>query len=436
MGGRAFDVVVFGATGFTGKLVAEYLAARFGVDGSQGIKWTIAGRSAAKLAEVRASLTTDKLGEEQIKPIVADVGDAATMRAMCQQTRVVVTTVGPFAIYGEALVSACVAEGTDYADITGEALFVRKMIDRYDTEARAKGVRIVSMSGYDSVPSDIGSFLAVSEFHKNFPNEQVTTVKAIAGKSKGGVSGGTCASIFNIIENSSWAELKMMGNPYILCPAEIMEGERGPDKGQQSLPRWEPQLLTAKPQWSSFFVMSSVNAAVVRRSQYLQRHQEAELRKSPPYGYDEAMGCGAGAGGLFVACVLAALPVLGGLAMLIPPLRWCLKWLAPNPGEGPTASQRENGCFNHHIVARGGKNHDKALGVKMSCDFADPGYKGTALLLATAGVCLALDQQQTTEEGGELAKGGVLTPSTAMGMSYVKRLKAEGIKLMVMVEVP
>eukprot|EP01047_Picozoa_sp_COSAG01_P001344 COSAG01_NODE_30_length_36127_cov_41.433234_18_plen_164_part_00 len=157
---RPFDLVVFGASGFTGTLVAEYLAARSsraGSSSSSSFSWTIAGRSLPKLQALRARLLEGVDDGGKLTPIVADVGDASSLRAMCRQARVVVSTVGPFAIHGAALVEACVAEGTDYADITGETLFVRQMIDRHDAEARRKGVRIVSMAGYDSVPSDIVS---------------------------------------------------------------------------------------------------------------------------------------------------------------------------------------------------------------------------------------------------------------------------------------
>ncbi len=392
---REFDVIVWGATGFTGALVAEYLLERYGSDGT--LRWAIAGRSQDKLDALR-----DSLGAAGLPSVVADSFDAAKLAALVARTRVVISTVGPYAKYGSPLVAACVEHGTHYCDLAGEPQWIRQMIDRHQAAAAAKGARIVHCCGFDSVPMDIGvHFLQgqAMQRHGSHCRSIATLVKAM----RGGPSGGTIASMTNLIREAraDRAVAKVLADPYGLNP----EGERdGPDERDQRDVRYD-ELAGA---WTAPFVMAGINTKVVRRSNALMGY---------PYGrdfrYREATLMGRGAGGWLRAGALTV--GLGGFvtAAGFDFTRGLLeRYVLPEPGEGPDREARENGFFDLRLF--GELADGTVLRARVTGD-RDPGYGSTSKMLAESAVCLAADALDSA--------GGVLTPASAMGDALLARLQ-------------
>ena len=258
MSERELDVIVYGATGFTGQLVAEYLLREYGVD--RDLRWAIAGRSNDKLEQVRTAL-----GEAAaaLPIIVADSNDEEALASMVSRTRVVLTTVGPYALYGSKLVNACVKEGTDYCDLAGEVQWIRKMIDTHQDGARESGARIVHCCGFDSIPMDMGVWFLQYEAKRRF-GAYCERIALFVKATKGGPSGGTLASIANLIEEAREDReiAKILTHPYSLNP----EGEReGPDDYDQNKVLFDEDAGC----WTAPFVMAGVNTKVVRRSNAL-----------------------------------------------------------------------------------------------------------------------------------------------------------------------
>jgi short subunit dehydrogenase-like uncharacterized protein len=394
---REFDVVVYGATGFTGTLVAQYLLRQYGVDGD--LKWCIAGRSASKLESVRESL-----GEAaaDLDIIVADSRDQGALTPLASRTRVVLTTVGPYALYGSDLVAACVKSGTDYCDLAGEVQWIRKMVDKHHEQAQQTGARIVHCCGFDSIPMDMGVFFlqqAAKRQHGSYCRSISLFVKA----TKGTASGGTIASMMNIIEETKKDRsiARMMANPYALNP----EGEReGPDERDQH------KVVRDKGTacWTAPFVMAGINTRVVRRSHALAGY---------PYGrdfrYREAVLTGKGIGGWFKGTMMTL--SLGALVVGIsfaPTRKLLQKFILPKPGEGPSPELQKSGFFN--LMQIGELADGRVMRTRITGD-QDPGYGSTSKMLAESAVCLALDELDTG--------GGVLTPAFAMGDRLLERLR-------------
>ena len=397
MSNRDFDIVVWGATGFTGALVAEYLLAQYGIGGN--LRWAIAGRSEEKLEKLRHALGSEATA---LPTIVADSFDEQKLSDMAAKTRVVITTVGPYAKYGSQLVASCVEQGTHYCDLAGEAQWIRRMIDTHHEAARASGSRIVHCCGFDSVPMDIGVHFLQREakrLHGDYCASIAMNVKAMRGT----FSGGTMASMMNLVREARADRdvARVLVHPYALNP----DGERkGPDSVDQRGVRFDETAQT----WTAPFIMAGINTKVVRRSHALQGF---------PYGkdfrYREAMMMGEGAPGWLRAAGVAG--GLGGfmLTASIGPMRRLLeKYVLPKPGEGPSKDQRETGFFD---LRQFGKLADgTVIRTKITGD-RDPGYGSTSKMLAESGVCLAQD---------ELASGGgVLTPAAAMGDALLSRLQ-------------
>lgn len=394
---RHFDIVVYGATGFTGTLVAEYLTRRYGV--GDDLKWAIAGRSASKLQALK-----EKLGNQAqtLETIVADSGDADALAAMAARTRVVLTTVGPYALYGSNLVAACVEEGTDYCDLAGEVQWIRKMVDQHHERAQETGARIVNCCGFDSIPMDIGVFFLQQETmqrHGTYCKSIALYVKA----TKGSASGGTLASMMNLVQEARKDSdiARVLADPYALNPA----GERmGPDARDQEKVIYDP----APGAWTAPFIMAIVNTRVVRRSHALAGY---------PYGrdftYREAVLTGKGTSGWLKgsAMTVGIGALVAGISMS--PTRELLqKFVLPKPGEGPDREVRENGFFN--LMQIGELPDGTTMRSRITGD-RDPGYGSTSKMLAEAAVCLAKDQLEST--------GGVLTPAAAMGAPLLARLR-------------
>jgi short subunit dehydrogenase-like uncharacterized protein len=394
---RDLDVVVFGATGFAGKLTAEYLAQH----APDGIRVGLGGRSEQKLARVRTELG-DRASDWPL--VVADSSDPESMRALAERCRVVVTTVGPYLKYGMPLVEACAAAGTDYADLTGEPLFIRDSIDRCHAQAEASGARIVHCCGFDSIPSDLGVFL----LHQAANAELEDTTFVVRGV-KGGASGGTIDSMKTIIDEvkADPARRKLLLDPYSLSPDRDAE----PDLGRQ-LDTGPPVHDDELGEWLGPFVMASINTRVVRRSNALQ-----DWAYGRRFRYREAMAMGSGLAGRAKATALVGGvgALMGGLSL--PPTRAVLDRVLPKPGEGPGAEARAKGFFKIDIHTR------TVTGERYVCRVAaqgDPGYAATAVMLGESALCLA-------EDTGKLPdRAGVLTPATALDGALVDRLRAAG----------
>lgn len=383
-----YDLVVYGATGFTGKLVAEYLAERGGPE-----TVALAGRSQSRLEAVRAELGVDW------PVITADAADPRALGKLAGSTRAVVTTVGPYWKYGLPLVEACAKAGTHYADLAGEVLFMRESIDRFDEAARESGARIVHASGFDSIPSDLGVLL----LHEAADGELGETVMAVRHAS-GGFSGGTVASGMGQAEAAAAdGELRrIMADPYALTP-----GESGPDRGDQLWVRYEPILDS----WTGPFLMAGINTRVVRRSNLLQGFAYGR-----DFAYKEVVATGPGWGGRARAVALAAASTGGMAALSIGPTRAVAARLLPKPGEGPSPEARARGGFRvefRSTLADGRVFAAEVIG------HGDPGYAGTARMLGESGLCLAATE----------GPGGVLTPASAMGDALVERLREAGMTL-------
>lgn len=400
---RTYDIVVWGATGFTGRLVAEYLARNYS-DGS--VRWAIAGRNQAKLDSIIEIIEPYFTNAHKPGVLLGDSMDRASMDELAKSTSVVLTTVGPYAKFGENLVAACVDNGTDYCDLTGEVQFIRRMIDAHHDKARATGTRIVHCCGFDSIPSDIGTWY-LQELARQESGAPCDEVKLHVVGASGGFSGGTVASLLNVLDEARDKSVRrILGHPYSLNP----EGERsGPDGGDQNTARRDETTGA----WTAPFVMAAINTRVVRRSNALR-----DFVYGREFRYSEVTRTGKGAKGFIAAATTAA--GLGGFvaAATIPPLRRLMEQtVLPAPGEGPTRKQIQRGWFKIELVGTWDSSDRDPLRVSVHGK-RDPGYGATACMLAESALCLALD-------GGELeSEGGVLTPAVAMGGHLMERLNA------------
>jgi short subunit dehydrogenase-like uncharacterized protein len=387
MSDREFDLVLFGVTGFTGKLVGEYLAKQ------RPRKWAIAGRSRAKL---------EALGFD-VPLVVVDAMDPEQCSAIARRARVVCTTVGPYQRYGSALVAACAEAGTHYCDLTGEVNWMRAMIDAHHERARKTGARIVHACGFDSIPSDLGTWATQQEFIRRFgrPARKVT---AFYGEQSGGMSGGTVASGFAIAEAMKDPEVRrVLRNPHGLDPDP---GAPTP-KDDARVVGWEPRL---KMFFAPFF-MAETNTRVVRRG-----HVLAGKPWGPDFTYREVMSTpGSVRGAIMAAGVTGGLLALSAV-MKRPALRELVRKRAPQPGEGPSAAERERGHWKVRFLAEDG---DDWLVYVAADPHGDPGYASTAKMLGESALCLAYDTLESA--------GGCLTPSVAMGGALLSRLRNTGL---------
>lgn len=394
---REYDVVVFGASGFTGRLVAEYLLDQYGVGGTLG--WAMAGRNLAKLEAVRRELGK---AAEEIPLLVADSDDAESLTKLAASTRVVASTVGPYALYGSKLVAACVEMGTDYCDLTGEVHWMRRMIDAHDAGAKKTGARIVHTCGFDCIPSDLGVHWLQREM---LAREGVycSEIKYRTESFKGAFSGGTVASMLNMLAEAEQDRTieTILKDPYALNPPGAPRGLDGPEK---TYPEYDPDFKN----WVAPFVMAEVNTKVVRRSHALLgtpygasfRYSEGTLLPYGQLGFPLAVGLAAGSTS-FQAMLRNRL------------LRGWLSQLLPEPGEGPSRQARESGHFQIQLFGRHPDRSSASLRLRIRAE-RDPGYGATARMLGESAVCLAKD--------GLSSSGGVLTPAAAMGDALIVRL--------------
>ncbi len=370
------DIVVYGASGFTGKLVAEYLASRYG----GGVNWALAGRSVDKLAAVR-----DAIGAPADTPLIAaDAGDPASLAAMVDRTKAVVTTVGPYQLYGAALVAACAQAGTDYLDLCGEPAWMRQMIDAHHAAAQASGARIVFSCGFDSIPFELGVFF-LEETAKAQRGKPVSRVKGRVRKMRGTHSGGTAASMKATIAAAARdpGVLALLKNPFALTP-----GFEGPSQPLGLMSHYDADVGG----WVAPFVMAAINTRNVHRSNALMGH---------PWGtdfvYDEMMIAGTEAVASAIAGAIQAMAGPGG----------------PKPGEGPSKAEREAGFYDILFIGLAADGNQVRIAVTGDMD---PGYGSTSKMIAESALCLVQDSAGTP--------GGIWTPGAAMGHRLVDRLVA------------
>ncbi|HET9695123.1 MAG TPA: saccharopine dehydrogenase NADP-binding domain-containing protein, partial [Steroidobacteraceae bacterium] len=328
---KTHDVVVFGATSFVGQILARYLFETFGLDGD--LRWAMAGRSRSKLETVRKALGR---GAGRLDILTADAASLDDMRRLCQSTRVVVSTVGPYALYGEPLVQACAETGTDYCDLTGEVQWLRRMIVRHEATARGSGARIVHCCGFDSIPSDLGVHFLQREARRRF-GQPCTEVKMRVRAMRGGFSGGTVASLLNVLAEvaADPALRKELADPYSLWT--------GP--GKPTVRQHDVRFAEYDPDfgaWVAPFVMSAINTRVVHRSNMLARPAYG-----PEFRYDEAVLAGRGLRGRINATAIATALGASMVAGAIGPVRQALeRFVLPGPGEGPSPEAQRRGCFD------------------------------------------------------------------------------------------
>ncbi|MEL0137545.1 MAG: saccharopine dehydrogenase NADP-binding domain-containing protein [Halieaceae bacterium] len=376
---HAFDIVVFGASGYTGRLVAEYLSQEYGDD---ELSWAMAGRSLEKLAAVRQEMGIS----DTVALLEVDIGDPSSVRNMVQACKVLITTVGPYQLYGDEIVKQCAEHGTDYVDLTGEPGWMHGTIAKYGAAAKASGARIVHSCGFDSIPFDLGVFnLQQHAIAKT--GQPVATVKGRVRAMNGGFSGGTIASM-----RATMAAVA--SNPEIIGiltnPFALTEGFTGPEQPAGAAPQYDEELGS----WSAPFIMAPINTKNIHRSNFLLGHRYGE-----DFRYDEMLLTGDGDQGKATAEFVAKDDSVAKSKL--------------QPGEGPTEEERESGNYD---VIFAGMSRDGELMISSVQGDRDPGYGSTSKMLAEAAMCLL--------KNPELASGGLWTPAAALGEALVERLEA------------
>ncbi|KAG2445220.1 hypothetical protein HYH02_008688 [Chlamydomonas schloesseri] len=409
---RPYQVVVWGASGFTGRLVAEHLARDY-----QGkVRWAMAGRDAKKLEQVRSELAARVNNPEvaAVPILTADANDAPAVGRVLAQTQVVLSTVGPFARYGDNVVDQAVAQGTHYADITGEIPWVKRSVQKHHEAAKQKGVKVLHCCGYDSIPSDLGTFMMI-EHCRDKLGCGVSHAYSLVGPGRAGVSGGTLESGMNIISTEASAELMALNtNQYYL--AELYGLPKGTDKPDGIMPRYLPAART----WAGPFVMESCNAKIVQASHALLRGTATPLEYGTDFKFTEMIA----ASGPVAASLISAGTVVLGAVLGLAPLRAVARRFLPAPGQGPSEDVQRNGFWTHDLVAVTDEPTPRVVRGKCG-DRRDPGYWSTSRMLLETGLALALDEAALAADA-RLARGGVLTAAAACGHVLLERLRAAG----------
>lgn len=392
---KQYDIVLYGASSFVGKITAQHLQSR-----AQGnFSWALAGRSISKLEQVIEDLS----GNDKPDIIVADSNNPQSLDLMCEQARVVISTVGPYALYGEPLIQACIAQQTDYLDLTGEPQWIKRMLDKYQEAAIDANVRLVNCSGFDSIPSDLGVYFLQQAAEKSF-GENCQRISMRVHRLKGGASGGTISSMLNLVDEvkKDPSLRRVLGNPYALCPHD-----HGLKAYQPNLKRAKYDDVTFK--WMAPFIMAAINTRIVHRTNAL-----LDAKYGRNFVYDEAMLTGSGISGawrgLSMAFGLGAFMV----GATISPIRhWLENKILPKPGEGPSEFEQKNGMFD--IRFYGVTSNEKRIVARVTGD-RDPGYGSTAKMLGEAAINLALNEEIKTKANG------FLTPASAFGSHLFRPL--------------
>ncbi len=377
MSDREFDIIIYGASGFTGRLVAEYLQAEYG---NTDLKWAMAGRNAAKLAAVRDEMGVSK----DVEIVSADSSLPESLAVMASRTKAVITTVGPYQLYGEPLLKACVEAGTDYVDLCGEPAWMKDMIDRYDNAAKTSGARIVLSCGFDSIPFDLGVYHLQKHAIENHGGASSRVRCRVRGM-KGTFSGGTAASFMETMKRAQ-KEPEILGwlkDPFSLSP----------EKGADQPPIHKPMEETDLGSWATPFIMASINTKNVHRSNALLGYKYGR-----DFQYGEMVLTGPGEKGEQLAKGMAKSNAFGDNP--------------PKPGEGPSKDERENGSYDIMFVADAPDGTRIITSVKGD---KDPGYGSTSKMIAESALALVKDVQGV---------GGVMTPAPAMADALIDRLQS------------
>ncbi len=409
---RAYSVVLYGATSFVGQITAHYLAQFLAEQKAasntqaSSVTWAIAGRDEDKLKKLQDEISA-KHGKDSdaMDIIIADSKDEASLNAMTTQTQVIISTVGPYLKYGEPLIKSCAQNGTDYVDLTGEAIFIKDMMDKYQDTAQQSGARIVNSCGFDSIPSDLGVYFTQKHSEEQF-GQACETVHMRVKAAKGGISGGTVASMATIFEEAGKdkARRKQIANPYLLNNDSDAPSVRQKNVGK-------PEFDSTHQRWLAPFVMASINTRIVHRSNQLLSYEYGREFK-----YDEAMWMAGDIKGKLMSYGLSAGLLGFASAMMFKPSRDLLsKHVLPKSGSGPTQSEQENGFFDIRFF---GETADKdSISAKVTGD-KDPGYGSTSQMLAQSALCLAQDVSK------DKVGGGFWTPASAMANELTPRLEA------------
>jgi len=398
---RPYAVILYGATSFVGQITAHYLTNFLSnaknKDGSN-ITWAIAGRDEDKLNKLQSKL------ESKVDIIIANSKDPASLDDMTKQTQVIISTVGPYLKYGEPLIKSCAENGTDYVDLTGEAIFIKDMMDKYQDTAKQSGARIVNSCGFDSIPSDLGVYFLQEKAEEKF-GETCNVINMRVKAAKGGISGGTIASMASIFEEAGEdkSRRKQVANPYLLN-----NDTEAPNVRQDNVSK--PKYDSNHKRWLAPFVMATINTRIVHRSNQLLSYEYGR-----DFKYDEAMWMQDGVKGKLSSYAMSAGLLGFATAMMIKPSRELLsKHVLPKAGSGPSKDEQENGYFDIRHFGKTAKND--TITVKVTGD-RDPGYGSTSRMIAQAALCLAQDISK--EDVG----GGFWTPASAMGDNLISRLE-------------
>ena len=398
---RDYAVVLYGATSFVGQITAHYLAEFLSTNKDKGgntVTWAIAGRDEEKLNELQSKLAS------KVDIIIANSDDAASLDTMTEQTQVIISTVGPYLKYGEPLIKSCVNNGTDYVDLTGEAIFIKDMMDKYQEAAKQSGARIVNSCGFDSIPSDLGVYFTQKQAEAKF-DSACDVIHMRVKAAKGGLSGGTIASMATIFEEvgQDKSRRKQVANPYLLN-----DDKNAPNVRQSNVSK--PEYDSEHKRWLAPFVMASINTRIVHRSNQLLGYEYGR-----DFRYDEAMWMKDGIKGKLTSYALSAGLLGFATAMMITPSRELLsKHVLPKSGTGPSEEEQENGYFDIRLFGK--TANQETIITKVTGD-KDPGYGSTSRMLSQAALCLAQDISK------EAVGGGFWTPASAMGDKLLARLE-------------
>ena len=395
---RAYDLIVYGASGFTGRLVAEHLLGTYGANGE--IRWAMAGRNTGKLAEVRGLIG----GPPNLPLMTADAADPASLKTMAERAKVIISTVGPYQLYGEGLVAACATAGTDYVDLCGEPAWMAAMIRKYGDVARASGARIVFSCGFDSIPFDLGVFFLEQQARARFGGP-ATRVRGRVRKMKGSFSGGTAASLLATVEAAARepAIRKTLSDPFALTPGFVGAAQPAGNEVVEDV---------AAGSWVAPFIMAMINTKTVHRSNQLLNYAYGR-----GFVYDEMMMTGSGRAGERRARALARREAVQNALIGFAPTRALIRrFVLPKPGQGPSKVARDAGFYD--ILLIGETSDGRSLRVSVKGD-KDPGYGSTSKMIAESAICLARDVSH------QAVGGGFWTTASAMGEPLLGRLQAK-----------
>ena len=402
-----YDLVIMGATGFTGKLVVEYLIENYGVENEE-FTWAIAGRDINKLERLRSSFKYIDSNSNKIPRLVVDSHDTNSLDKMTSISRLVISTVGPYLKFGEALVESCVKNGTHYCDLTGEVPFIRKSIDAFDIRAKKNNCRSIHSCGFDSVPSDIGVLLLQMDSLKRF-DKPCDEVNLYVRSIRGGLSGGTIDSMISIFNymDSNPGHRKLLKSPFSLNPRESLKNNT-----------WQPILKSVKwdddiQRWLCPFIMAGFNSRIVMRTNAI-----TDYRYGIDFKYSEVSSYKKGLSGFLKAVVMFIGLVLIQISLKVRPLLWFLrKFFLPSPGEGPSKEIRDNGFFKLDII--GSMDNIKKIRFTVTGE-GDPGYSATAKMITESALSILLNQDRIPKVSG------VLTPAAGIGVVLAERLNDKG----------